>query len=128
MDVFPDAPFALSQGLMEPGQLEANKARFNSDACMQPFIASSSVLKFGHTLIGTPANPCNNVVFVENTYSLLTRSQAEDRAHRWGATADAITYWDIICSPIDRTMVSALKRREDLAQALLKALKGYVDE
>jgi hypothetical protein len=127
METFPEAPFALSKTKMDPGQLDRNKARFNSDACMQPFIASSSVLKFGHTLIGTPTNPCQNVVFFENTYSLLTRSQAEDRAHRWGATVDVITYYDIICSGVDKDMIRALRNREDLAQALLGALRGFVN-
>ncbi|MGI9491313.1 MAG: SNF2-related protein [Geminicoccaceae bacterium] len=128
MEAFPGAPYALSKSLMSSDELEANKARFNSDDCMMPFIASSSVLKFGHTLVGTPTNPCQSVLFCENTYSLLTRSQAEDRAHRWGAEADIVTYYDIICSPVDRDMVRALRNREDLAQALLGALKGFTDD
>lgn len=128
MEAFPEAPYALSKDKMKDNELEANKARFNSDECDQPFIASSSVLKFGHTLIGTPINPCQNVVFFENTYSLLTRSQAEDRAHRWGATCDLITYYDLICSPVDRDMVRALRNREDLAQALLGSLRGFVND
>ena len=126
-EAFPDAPFALSKTLMSDAQLEMNKARFNSDDDMEPFIASSSVLKFGHTLIGTPTNPCQNVLFVENTYSLLTRAQAEDRSHRWGASCDLITYYDVINSPIDRQMVKALRNRDALAEALISALKGFVD-
>ena len=126
MEAFPGAPFALSKQRMTDDELERNKARFNSDDCMLPFIASSSVLKFGHTLVGTPTNPCQNVLFFENTYSLLTRSQAEDRAHRWGASCDLITYYDIICSQVDKDMVRALRNREDLAQALLGALRGFV--
>lgn len=128
MEAFPDAPYALSKQKMSDAELEANKARFNSDDCDQPFIASSSVLKFGHTLIGTPTNPCQSVIFYENTYSLLTRSQAEDRPHRWGASADIITYYDLICSPVDKDMVRALRNRENLAQALLRSLRGFVDD
>ncbi len=127
LEAFPDAPFALSKSQMTDEELERNKARFNSDDCMQPFIASSSVLKFGHTLIGTPTNPCRSVLFVENTYSLLTRAQAEDRSHRWGATADAITYYDVVCSTIDKIMIDALRRREELSTALLEALRSDVD-
>ena len=127
IEAFPGAPFALSKLEMPSEQLEANKARFNSDDCDLPFIASSSVLKYGHTLVGTPTNPCQNVLFVENSYSLLTRAQAEDRAHRWGATADCVTYYDIICSPVDRKLIGALKRRDNLSMALLEALKGVVD-
>lgn len=128
MEMFPDAPYALAKSKMTDEQLERNKARFNSDECDQPFIASSSVLKFGHTLVGTPTNPCQNVLFMENTYSLLTRDQAEARPHRWGASTDLITYYDIICSQVDRDMVRALKNRDNLAMALLNALKGFINE
>lgn len=120
LKAFPGAPCALSTTSAE--ELEANKERFNSNTCSLPFIASSSVLKFGHTLVGTDKNPCQNVVFFENDYSLLTRSQAEDRAHRWGATADVLTYYDIVCSDIERHMIKALRRKDNLAQALLGAL------
>ena len=128
LKAFPNAPYALSKQRMPESQLEQNKARFNSDSDMEPFIASSSVLKFGHTLIGTPVNPCQNVLFVENTYSLLTRMQAEDRSHRWGASCDIVTYYDIICSSVDKVLIRALRERDELANHLLQALRSEVDD
>lgn len=127
MEAFPNAPFALSKARMTEAELERNKARFNSDEDREPFIASSSVLKFGHTMVGTPVNPCQNVLFVENTYSLLTRTQAEDRSHRWGASCDIVTYYDIVCSPVDKVMIDALRRRKDLSEALLNGLRSEVN-
>ena len=124
LDVFSGAPFAISKTRMPESELEANKARFNSNDCEMPFIAATSVLKFGHTLIGTRENPCQNVVFFENDYSLLTRSQAESRSHRWGATADIITYYDVVSSEVDRHMVKALQKKENLSSALLNAITG----
>lgn len=126
LKTFPGAPHALSKSRQSPEELEEHKARFNSDDCDLPFIASDSVLKFGHTLVGTPTKPCENVVFYENTYSLLTRTQGEDRAHRWGAMADNITYWDLIASGVDRDMVNALRERGDLSMAFLSALEKEV--
>ena len=126
LKAFPGAPCALARDRQTESELEADKARFNSDDCDLPFIASDSVLKFGHTLIGTPTNPCENVIFYENTYSLLTRTQGEDRPHRWGATADNVTYWDLIASGVDRDMVRALRERGDLSMAFLSALEKEV--
>ena len=48
--------------------------------------------KYGHTLVGTPDDPCATMIFFENSYSLDTRSQLEDRIHRMGAVAESCLY------------------------------------
>ena len=57
--------------------------------------------KYGHTLVGTPDDPCGTMLFFENTYSLDTRSQIEDRIHRMGAVAESCLYVDLSGSDLD---------------------------
>ena len=57
--------------------------------------------KYGHTLVGTPDDPCGTMIFFENSYSLDTRSQLEDRIHRIGTVAESCLYVDLSGSDID---------------------------
>ena len=123
---FPGAAFGLSKQEMTSDELEAQKHRFNHNPGCRLFIAPLSVMQFGHTLVGTPQDPCTSVVFYENTHSLLYRRQAEDRVHRWGASGDFITYYDLIASSVDEGIVRRLKDRQELAEGLLTILKGFV--
>lgn len=134
---FPGETYALRKGTknsldpanagMTDGELERQKQRFNEDDSIKLFIAPISVMKFGHTLIGSKAVPCTAAVYYENTYSLLAKRQSQDRNHRWGATADRVDYIDIVCSPIDNYILRALERKTDMADALNTALREVIN-
>jgi hypothetical protein len=74
--------------------------------------------KYGHTLVGTPDDPCGTMIFFENTYSLDTRSQIEDRIHRMGAVAESCLYVDLSGSDLDQRIVRALQRKENMFKAV----------
>lgn len=126
IEAFPHAAYALSKQEMTEDELERQKARFNDDPECTIFIAPIAVMQFGHTLVGTPTNPCTATVYYENTYSRLARSQSQDRSHRWGATGAEITYVDVIASPVDEAIISSLKTKADMAEALTNALKEVI--
>ena len=60
------------------------------------------------------------MIFFENSYSLDTRAQVEDRIHRQGATAESCLYVDLAGSSYDAAVVAALQRKE---QMFLKVFK-----
>ena len=70
--------------------------------------------KYGHTLVGTPDDPCCTMIFFENRYSLDTRSQLEDRIHRMGAIAESCLYVDLSGSDYDAKVMRALQRKEKM--------------
>lgn len=74
--------------------------------------------KYGHTLVGTPDDPCGTMIFFENTYSLDTRSQIEDRIHRMGAIAESCLYVDLSGSDLDQRIIRALQRKENMFKAV----------
>jgi len=74
--------------------------------------------KYGHTLVGTPEDPCGTMLFFENTYSLDTRSQIEDRIHRMGTVAESCLYVDLSGSDIDERITRALARKENMFKAV----------
>jgi hypothetical protein len=129
LEAFPGCAHALSKSRMTDDELERQKDRFNNDPSCRVFVAPLSVMQYGHTLVGNPTNPCTSSLFYENTFSRRTRSQAEDRNHRWGAVEGrdaAILYCDLICSPVDAYVIRALKSKGDLAESLLTALKEII--
>lgn len=129
IEAFPNAAYALSKAHMKDEELDRQTVRFNNDPACRVFIAPISVMQFGHTLVGTPTDPCTSTLYYENTYSRLARSQSQDRNHRWGAVEgeDAtILYCDIICSPIDERVIEVLKGRGDMAEALLSVFKEVI--
>lgn len=127
-ECFPDAARLLGNKWMSPEEVEREKQRFNEDDDVKFALIQQSAHKWGHTLLGTEARPCDTSIFFENVYSLLTRSQCEDRNHRWGATAGRIWYHDLIASPIDLHAVERLATKEQLSDGLIYTLKEFVNE
>lgn len=125
-EAFPDAAYALGTSSMKAEERERQKARFNDSDDCNLFIAPISVMQYGHTLIGNKDRPCKAVWFLENTFSLLARTQAEDRAHRWGLKSDQMTYYDMVASSVDKAVCKRLQEKASLADGLLNALKGFV--
>lgn len=111
-------PTHISGG-MTTEEVEANKRKFNEDpTCRIIFLTKAA--KYGHTLLGgpEPINHCSTQIFYENTYSLDDRSQIEDRSHRYGQIGEAMSYFDIVGTPLDRDATKALQRKEDVFQAV----------
>lgn len=102
--------------------VQSEKNRFNNDPNCRVILVQTRAGKYGHTLLGgpEPANRCQTTVFFENTYSLDDRSQVEDRNHRTGQTADSVTYVDLVGTQIDKSMVKALQRKEDVYQSIMQ--------
>jgi len=100
---------------------EQEKAKFNSDHNVM--IAQLQTLSFGHTLCGPDDNPCTNMIFYENDFSLLNRMQSESRPEKFGRDFP-ISYFDMYASKMDRYMIQALIKKEEGAMALM----GYSRE
>lgn len=87
-------------------------------------IAQIQVLNFGHTLCGPDSNPCSDVIFFENNFSLIDRSQCESRPEKM-ERQKPISYWDLYTSNMDKYMLDALIRKEDGAMALMGYSREY---
>lgn len=81
-------------------------------------LAQIQVLSYGHTLCGTATNPCLDMIFFENNFSLIDRAQCEARPEHMDRIK-ATSYHDMYASAMDRVIVKALIRKEDAAIALL---------
>lgn len=101
--------------------VQSEKARFNGDDNCGLVIGQSQAIKYGHTLLGTPTRPCLTEIFAENSYSLDDRAQGEERPQGAGQLG-AISIWDFATSPVERAVIVALQRKEDIASAVM----GYV--
>jgi SWI/SNF-related matrix-associated actin-dependent regulator 1 of chromatin subfamily A len=68
---------------------------------------------------------CHEVIYLSNDYSLLTRSQSEDRCHRAGQV-NKVTYLDVIATgpkgqqTVDHAIVKALRKKQDVATWTMK--------
>ena len=102
---------AWLRGDMKPAQIGHEKRRFDQPAC-RVMLLQAEAGKYGHTLIGPPDDPCSTMIFFENSYSLDTRSQLEDRINRMGAVAESCLYVDLSGSEYDASVARALQRKE----------------
>lgn len=98
--------------------VEFEKERFNTDPGTRVLVAAARVVKYGHTLMGSSDDPCLNLIFFENDYSLDTRSQDEDRPVGEGQRG-VLVITDYACSKTDYATIAALVRKEDMASALM---------
>jgi SNF2 family DNA or RNA helicase len=108
---------ALIESDMSPEQLEREKHTFNTDPTCRGIILQADVAKYGHTLLGSKDDPCYTMIFYQNTYSLDTRSQIEDRIHRIGQL-NAALYVDLFGTSMDLKIVQALQKKEHIYQKL----------
>ena len=78
------------------------------------FLGTPSAGGFGITLTAA-----TTVIYYSNSYSLETRLQSEDRAHRIGQN-NSVLYIDLVCqNTVDEKILSAIKGKRDLATNLL---------
>ena len=117
---------AWIKGGMKPDEVEEQKARFNNDSNCRILLAQCDAAKFGHTLLGSGSKEdrCGTMVFFEQSYSMDTRSQIEDRIHRRGQTGEYVLYIDLSGSELDRRIVRALQMKDALFRSVFKHLKA----
>ena len=109
---------AWIKGQMTPDQTSEQKARFNEDPHCRVILLQAEASRYGHTLIPTDGSHCNVMIFFENSYSLDTRSQLEDRIHRRGQTGQSVLYIDFCGSDLDRRIIKALQQKTRMYEAI----------
>lgn len=116
---------AWIKGGMTTAEIEDQKRRFNTEREVRYILLQDVASKYGHTLLGLPERGymCYTMIPYENSYSLDTRSQIEDRIHRHGQAADSVLYLDLVGTPLDRDCVKALQRKENVFQAVFSRLR-----
>lgn len=114
---------AFIRGGMTTEEIEEQKRKFNEDDTCLDIVVQEVAAKYGHTLLGTPANPCSSMFFFEQSYSLDDRSQIEDRIHRIGQIWPC-SYFDFVAGKLDRACIRALQRKESVAAAILGYARG----
>jgi SNF2 family DNA or RNA helicase len=117
---------AWIKGSMKPDDIEEQKRRFNTDPHCRAILLQAEASKYGHTLLGGPNEEdlCRTMIFFENSYSADTRDQIEDRIHRRGQTGEYVLYIDLSGSGLDRRIVKALQRKDELYRSVFRQLKS----
>jgi SNF2 family DNA or RNA helicase len=113
-------PLVIRGGMKADDVRELVKA-FNGEDDRRVLIAQTATAKEGLTLLGTENQPCFTTIFVENTYSLIDRTQAEDRNHRHGQTAEQVCYFDMVGSPLESKIIKALQSKNDLVKTVMES-------
>lgn len=120
---------AWIKGGMKPEEVEEQKARFNTEPGCRVILAQAEASKYGHTLCLQPDDDkCRTMIFFENSYSADTRDQIEDRIHRRGQTGEYVLYIDFSGSDLDRRIVRALQRKEELYKSVFKNLRQEIPQ
>jgi SNF2 family DNA or RNA helicase len=115
-------PAVLISGV-ERYDMDEQRIRFNEDPACRVAVVQSATGSLGLTLLGAGGEDrCATTIFYENSYSLGTRRQAEDRNHRYGQDKPVV-YIDLCCSPIDRAIIVALQKKNDLVAAVVDAVR-----
>ena len=121
---------AFIKGGMDPRDVSAEKGYFNENPHTRVILLQCDASKYGHTLLGGPGDDdkCRTMIFFENSYSADTRDQIEDRIHRRGQTGEAVLYIDLSGSELDRRIVRALQRKDDLYKSVFRNLRETTPE
>lgn len=112
-------PLVIRGGMKKEDVSEVVRA-FNNDDDRRVIIAQTATAKEGLTLLGTKNRPCYTTVYVENSYSLIDRTQSEDRNHRHGQVAEQVSYYDLVGSPIEAKIIRALQDKKDLVKTIME--------
>lgn len=98
--------------------VDSEKSRFNKDPSCRVMLGQSTAIKYGHTLMGSEDDPCLATIYYENNYSLDDRAQTEERNQGEGQQA-AINFVDYFSSPIEKHVITALAKKEDLVATIM---------
>lgn len=89
--------------------------RFQTDDTLRFFVGQPRTGGYGLTLTAA-----STVVYYSNSYDLEVRLQSEDRAHRIGQNSN-VTYIDLIANKtVDEKIVSALRKKINIATEVLE--------
>jgi SNF2 family DNA or RNA helicase len=114
---------AVIQGGMSKDGLDFAKDSFEEDPDCRVMICQIQSAKYGLTLLGGGGdNRCATTIFYENGFSLDSRIQFEARNHRIGQDRPVV-YVDLVTSDIDRVVIRALVRKQDVAAAIIDNIK-----
>lgn len=112
------------RGGLTTDEVRERKRFFNEDPECRIMVLQDTVGAKGHTLLGQAgADRCSTTIFYENTYSLETRLQAEDRNHRIGQDT-GVVYLDLVGSSMDTKCISALKAKQSIVDAVVNYAKS----
>ena len=110
---------------MRPDEVSEQKLRFNDDPRCRVILLQCDASKYGHTLCLQPdEDKCRTMIFFENSYSADVRDQIEDRIHRRGQTGESVLYIDLSGSDLDRRIVKALQRKDELYKSVFRNLRA----
>jgi SNF2 family DNA or RNA helicase len=110
---------ALIEGGMAPEVIRGQRDKFEHCADSRVMVCQVQSSKYGLTLLGGPGEDrCATTVFYENSFSLDSRIQAEARNHRIGQDKPVL-YIDLPASDIERVVVKALHKKQDVATAII---------
>ena len=112
-----------AQAMKKAGrEIEQEKWRFNNDPNCRVLLGQVQALKYGHMLMGSASDPCLTTFYYENTYSLDDRAQSEQRNQGEGQQA-SIHVVDFCDSEVEKRIIAALQRKEDVAASILSYYK-----
>jgi SNF2 family DNA or RNA helicase len=110
---------AVIEGDLTPESIRQERDRFENDSACRVNICQVQSAKYGFTFLGGPGEDrCATTIFYENSFSLDSRIQFEARNHRIGQDK-AVLYIDLPASPIEKVVVQALQRKQDIASAII---------
>jgi len=111
---------AVIRGGSKKADVESAKKEFNDNDFCRFLVAQTASAKEGLTLLGSKLMPCDTTIFVENTYSIIDRTQAEDRNHRHGQESAQVSYYDLVGSSIEESIISALQDKTNLIETIME--------
>ena len=108
---------AIIRGGMKDAEVLEEKRRFNEDPRCRVIIGQIKAIKYGHTLMGTPDDPCLDIFYYENSYSLDDRAQTEERPQGEGQVGP-IHITDYSTCKIETDIAKALQRKESISKVI----------
>jgi hypothetical protein len=119
------APYnpAVIEGGMDPIDMKGQRNKFERDPTCRVNICQVQSSKYGFTFLGQPGEErCATTIFYENSFSLDARIQFEARNYRIGQDKPVL-YIDLPASPIEKVVVHALRKKQDVATAIIDYVK-----
>ena len=114
---------AWVHGGMKPDELWVQVERFSRFSKCRYMVAQIQSGKYGHTFLGGEGEDrCATTIFYEHNYSLDDRIQAEDRNHRIGQDRPVV-YIDLVGPKVEKMIVTALQRKQDVASTVIDGLR-----
>lgn len=115
---------AYIRGNMKPEALICEKHKFNNEPTCRVIVCQIQSSYQAHTLLGQEGSDRAHIQFWHDfTFSLLQRSQMEDRCHR-GAQDRAVLYYNPVMSSVDQAQMDAIERKQDMASLVVDAVRA----